>query len=153
VLATVLSGLVNLLVSVVPLALIMLAVGHPFSPSLAFLPVSMILAAVFALGLSLLLAPLSILFADVVPIYQVVLTAWLYVTPVMYPADMVPLPYRRLVAANPMTYFVEIFRAPIFSGVLPAGSVLACAAAFALGALVLGWLVFDRYSDRVAYLI
>jgi ABC-type polysaccharide/polyol phosphate export permease len=151
VLATVLSGLVNLLISLVPLALIMVAVDHPFRASLAFLPVSILLAAVFALGLSLLLAPLSIMFADVVPIYQVVLTAWLYLTPVMYPATLVPAAYRGLVAANPMSYFVEVFRAPIFGGTLPAASAILAAAGSAAVALGLGWFVFERYSDRIAY--
>ncbi len=153
VLATVLSGVVNLALSLAPLAVIMLFVGHPFSPSLVFLPVSMLLAAIFALGLSLLLAPISIMFADVVQIYQVMLTAWLYVTPVMYPVSLVPSAYRPFVADNPMTYFVEVFRAPIFDGTLPSAPVVTTAACFAAAALVLGWVVFDRYSDRIAYVI
>ncbi len=151
VIATVVAGLVNLVVSLVPLAVLMLVVHHPMRPSLAFLPVSMLLAAVFALGISLLLAPLSILFADIVPIYQIVLTAWLYVTPVMYTVELVPARFRPLVDLNPMTYFVELFRAPIFHGHVPTLSTLGTASAFAFGALVLGWIVFDRYSDRVAY--
>lgn len=151
VVATVVAGFVNLLISLVPLALIMVAVHHPFSASLAFLPVPMILAALFALGLSLLLAPLSIMFADIVPIYQVFLTVWLYITPIMYPLSMVPPAYRGIVEANPMSYLVEAFRAPIYGGVLPAAPVLVGATCFALGALALGWLVFERYSDRIAY--
>ena len=151
VIATVLAGLVNLLISLIPLAGIMLVVRHPFHPALAFLPVPMVLAACFALGLSLLLAPLSVMFADIVPMYQVLLTIWLYLTPVMYPRDMVPQAYAGLVDANPMTYFVEAFRAPIYSGALPAAGVVGLAAAAALTCLLLGWIVFDRYGDRVVY--
>ncbi len=153
VLATVLAGLVNLLLSLVPLALIMLVVGHPFHLAIAFIPVPMLLGMLFALGLSLLLAPLSVMFADIVPIYQVLLTLWLYLTPVMYPAEMVPAAYRGIVDANPMSYLVESFRAPIYGGVLPDAGVLAAATAFALGAMVLGWLVFEHYTDRIAYYV
>ncbi len=153
VLATVLAGFVNLVLSLVPLALIMLVVGHPFRLAVAFIPVPMLLGMLFALGLSLLLAPLSVMFADIVPIYQVVLTLWLYLTPVMYPADMVPAAYRGIVDLNPMRYFVEAFRAPIYGGVLPDAGVLAGATAFALVAMVLGWTVFERYTDRIAYLV
>ena len=44
----------------------------------------------FALGISLALAPLSVMFADIVPIYQVVLTAWMYLTPILYPLTALP---------------------------------------------------------------
>jgi ABC-2 type transport system permease protein len=151
VIATVLSGLVNLLISLVPLALIMVVVGQPFHPSLAFLPVPIVLAALFVLGLSLLLAPLCIMFADVAQIYAVLLTAWMYLTPIFYPIDIVPAPWATLVRANPMTYFVEAFRAPIYGGVLPSVEVLAGATLAATVSLAVGWAVFEHYSDRVAY--
>ena len=80
-LATVLSGTVNLLISLVPLALIMVVLGHPFRPALAFLPVPIVLTMLFSLGVSLALAPLCVMFADMVQIYQVVLSAWIYLTP------------------------------------------------------------------------
>jgi ABC-2 type transport system permease protein len=151
VLASVLAGLVNLVLSLVPLALVMLVVGHPFRTALGFLPIPVLLATCFALGLSLLLAPLSVLFVDIVPIYQVVLTLWLYATPVMYPAEMVPAAYRGVVAANPMTHLVELFRAPIYAGTLPAADVVLVAAGCSVGVLAVGWIVFERYSDRLAY--
>jgi ABC-type polysaccharide/polyol phosphate export permease len=151
VLAPVVSGLVNLLLSLIPLALIMIVLGHPFTPSIAFLPVSILLAAVFSLGLSLLLAPLCLMFADIVPLYQVVLTAWMYLTPIFYPVSIVPERYRVLVEANPMTYFVEAFRAPIYAGTLPDASVLLGATVSAAVVFLGGAIVFDRYSDRIAY--
>jgi len=153
VLASVLAGLVNLVLSLLPLALVMLIVRHPFRASLTFLPVPVLLTTCFALGLSLLLAPLSVVFVDIVPIYQVLLTIWLYATPVMYPAEIVPPAYHPLVAANPMTYLVETFRAPIYAGTLPVAHVVLLAAAFSTGMLILGWTVFERYGDRLAYYV
>mgnify|MGYP000160520514 CR=1 FL=1 len=151
VLATVLSGLINLALSLVPLALLMLVEGHSFSIHLMFLPVALLLAAAFALGVSLLLAPLCVLFADIAQIYQVVLVAWMYLTPIFYPLEIVPPEYRVLVTANPMTHFVETFRAPIYSGTLPDTGTLLAAATAAATALVVGWVTFQHYSDRVAY--
>jgi ABC-type polysaccharide/polyol phosphate export permease len=151
VLATVLSGLVNLVISLVPLALIMWYVGHPFHASLAFLPVPIALVTVFALGLSLLLAPLCVMFADVAQIYTLLLSAWMYLTPIFYPLEIVPEAWRPVVAANPMTHFVEIFRAPIYAGALPSGDAMIGATVAAVVALALGWTVFQRYSDRIAY--
>src|SRR5438093_5515248 len=153
VLATVLAGTVNLLISLVPLALIMLVVGHPFSAAMAFLPVPILLTTMFSLGLSLALAPLSLMFADIVQIYQAVLTAWMYLTPIMYPLSALPDGYRRLILANPMTHLVEAFRTPIYQGAIPSLHVMISASVAAVGTLVIGWAIFEHYSDRVAYYV
>ena len=153
VLATVLAGVVNLFISLVPLAVIMLVVGHPFSPSLAFLPVPILLTAMFSLGVSLALAPLSVMFADVVPIYQVVLSGWIYLTPILYPLTLLPDHYRRILVLNPMTHLVEAFRTPIYQGEIPSANVLATSAVAGVGTLLIGWFIFKRYTDRVAYYV
>ena len=153
VIATVLAGVVNLLISLVPLALIMLVMGHPFSPALAFLPVPIVLTTLFALGISLALAPLSVMFADIVPIYQVALTAWMYLTPIIYPLTALPEQYRQFLVLNPMTHLVEAFRTPIYQGAIPSANVLITSTVAGIGTLVIGWLIFERYSDRVAYYV
>ncbi len=153
VLATVLAGTVNLVISLVPLALIMLVVGHPFSVAIAFLPVPILLTTMFSLGLSLALAPICVMFADVVQIYQVVLTAWMYLTPIIYPLSALPDRYRQLLLANPMTHLVEAFRTPIYQGALPSSHVMISATVAATVTLVVGWMIFEHYSDRVAYYV
>ena len=153
VLATVLAGTVNLLISLVPLALIMWVVGHPFSSAMVFLPVPILLTTMFSLGLSLALAPLCVMFADIVPIYQVALTAWMYLTPIIYPLTALPEHYRRLLLANPMTHLVEAFRTPIYAGALPSAHVMLGATTAAVVTLVVGWLIFEHYSDRIAYYV
>ena len=153
VLATVVAGMVNLLISLVPLALIMLVVGHPLRPALVFLPVPIFLTTVFSLGLSLALAPLCVMFADIVQLYAAVLTAWMYLTPIIYPLTALPPNYKLLILLNPMTHMVEAFRTPIYQGSIPSLHVLLAATASSLGMLIIGWLVFEHYSDRIAYYV
>jgi ABC-type polysaccharide/polyol phosphate export permease len=153
ILATVLSGLVNLLVSLVPLALIMLVVRHPIRPSVLFLPVPILLATLFAFGVSLLLAGICIEFNDVVQIYQVAVLAWMYLTPIIYPLEVVPEHYRWIIRANPMYYLVEVFRAPIYRGVVPDAATVIPAVVSGVVALAVGWWVFERRSNRIAYLV
>src|SRR5262245_15194384 len=153
VIATVISGSVNLLISLVPLAIIMLVLGHPFTPALAFLPVPILLTTCFSLGISLALAPLCVMFADMVQIYQVALSAWMYLTPIIYPLTALPDSYRRILVLNPMTHLVEAFRTPIYQGALPSENVLITSTVAGLGALLIGWFIFSRYSDRVVYYV
>jgi ABC-type polysaccharide/polyol phosphate export permease len=153
ILATVLSGLVNLLISLVPLAIIMLMVGHPIHATVAFLPVSILFAVAFAFGLSLLLAAVCIEFNDVVQIYQAVQLAWMYLTPIIYPPEAIPERFRWVIAINPMYYLVEMFRLPIYGGTLPDARILWRAGLSAAVILVFGWWVFERRADRIAYLV
>jgi ABC-type polysaccharide/polyol phosphate export permease len=96
-------------------------------------------------------AALAVLFVDVIDLYQFGLTVLMYLTPIFYPSSIIPERYAPWFALNPIYYFVEIFRAPIFQGTLPEGYVLARAALIALAALVGGWWFFTRKSDEFAY--
>ena len=152
-LAAVGTGLVNLLFALVPLAIIMLATGVPFQATLLFLPVPIALTGLFALGVGLGMSALAITFTDAVDIYQVVLTAWLYLTPVIYPLEVVPESLRWLFHLNPMYYFVESFRRPIYAGVLPSPLIVLAALVIALTSLIAGWWIFARNADALAYRI
>lgn len=145
------TGLVNLTLALLPLGLIAMAAGAPLGPAVLFLPVAALLAAAFALGLGLFLSSLAVFYADVVDMYQVVLTAWLYLTPVFYPASILPPGVAWALRLNPMWYLVECFRAPVYLGRLPGPEVVlgaGLAAALALGA---GWWHFARKADEFAY--
>lgn len=145
------TGLVNLLLALVPLAMIMLMTGVPLQPALLFLPVPILLTAMFALGVGLVLSALAVYFADVMDIYQIVLTAWMYLTPIIYPLAIIPPQYQWLFNLNPMYHLLECFRLPIYAGTLPGLGRLTAASAVALIALIGGWWFFTRQVDEFAY--
>lgn len=146
------TGLANLLLSLVPLFLIILVTRYPLHWTMVFLPVSMLLLGCFALGLGLLLSTLAVYFPDVVDMYQVALIAWMYLTPIIYPADIIPAAYRQLLLyLNPMYYFIQIFRQPIFDGVFPSLHIVLIGAGIALTTLVAGWMVFSWKANEFTY--
>lgn len=147
--ATVISGLVNLVLALVPLMLIMLLSGHPIRPAMLFLPLSMLIAALFTLGAGLLLSPLSVFFADVTELVGVGLTLVMYLTPIFYPLALVPQNARWAVYYNPVRSILEIFRDPIYFGKIPPFQHVLLALSVALVALVVGWAVFRRSADRI----
>ena len=152
-LATVLSGLVNLLLALVPLFLILIVTGHPLRPSLFFLPVSILLVALFTLGAGLLLAPLAVFFSDVVELVGMLLMMLMYLTPIIYPKDIVPADWRWIVRFNPIRSILEVFRDPIYQGEIPPLSHLAVAVTIAVLALAIGGFVFSRSSDRIPFYV
>jgi len=145
-LSTTISGLVNLCLAYVPLFVIMIVRGAPIRPTVLFLPVAFAIIAVFALGVSLLLSALAVYFEDVSQMYQVGTIALLYMTPIIYPIDIVPDKFLWLIRLNPLTQLFKLARDPVYHGSLPELHILGGSIATALVALVIGWLVFSRLS-------
>lgn len=145
------TGLFNLILSLVPLILIMLVIGVPLRPVLLVLPFAILLVAMFTLGIALILSMLAVYFTDVLDIHQLVLTAWMYLTPIIYPVEIVPEQYRWLFNLNPMYHLLELFRTPIYAGTLPSLEHLGAASVSAIAVLLLGWWAFASRVDEFAY--
>lgn len=146
------TGLVNLIISIVPLVIIMLVTRTPVHPSIFFLPVSILALSAFSLGLALLLSSLAVSFPDVIEMYSVALIAWMYLTPVIYPEEIIPDSYRfLLIGLNPMYYLIQMFRIPIYGGTLPPPNIILIGSGIAISMLLLGWVVFTRNSDKLSY--
>ncbi|MFH1619154.1 MAG: ABC transporter permease [bacterium] len=145
------NGLVNLGLSMIPLLAIMLLLGHPLRTVACFMPVSILLLTVFALGIALLMSVLAVFFADVIEVHQTAVQILFFLTPIMYPKNIFPLKYTWCLDINPMFYFVEIFRAPIYSGALPESRIILTAALFAIFSFALGWWAYTRKMNEFAY--
>jgi ABC-2 type transport system permease protein len=147
-LAIVVAGLINLGLSLLVLFAIMLAAGAPLHAELWFLPVGVLLVGIFTLGVSLALTSVSIFFGDVREMVQAGLPALMYLTPIIYPLSIVPERFLWLVRLNPMLYLIDVIRAPIYAGTLPAPATLAIATMLSFASLVAGWLFFRRLAPR-----
>lgn len=132
-------ALVNLVLSLVPLAIIMVATRFPFHATWLFLPVSMAIAALFTAGIGLLVFTMASRFVDVRETYLVLLSTWFFVTPIVYTPSILPLHYQKVLEWNPMTYLVEVFRAPLYDGRLPSMFDLTVASVLAVVAVGAGW--------------
>ncbi|HEX7180709.1 MAG TPA: ABC transporter permease [Thermoanaerobaculia bacterium] len=152
-LATVISGVVNLVFALVPLLVMLLVTGHGLPPALLFLPVAILLAALFTLGAGLLLSPLAVFFSDVVELIGVLLTLLMYLTPVIYPKEIVPEHLRWVIRFNPIRSILEVFRDPIYQREIPPLSHLTVSVVIAVAVFLLGLWVFRRSSDRIPFYI
>jgi ABC-type polysaccharide/polyol phosphate export permease len=149
--ASVLSGVINLVLALVPLGAILVLTGHRLTPALLFLPVAIAIAALFTLGAGLLLSPLAVFFSDVVELVAVVLLLVMYLTPIFYPMSIIPEHWRWAVRFNPVRSILEVFRDPIFFGKIPPLAHVSVALTVACLALAVGAWTFKRSSDRIPY--
>jgi ABC-type polysaccharide/polyol phosphate export permease len=88
-----------------------------------------------------------------IPVYEVVLTIWFYATPIIYPIEIVPANLLWLFRLNPMLYLLQIFRDPLYNGVVSSWEVWAIATGFAVTAFLAGGLIFTSKSNEYAYRI
>lgn len=153
-LAAVGTGMVNLLLAMVPLVLIEIVSGVAIKWTFLFLPVPLLILAAFSLGFGLMISSIAVYFPDVAEMYQIVLNAWFYLTPVVYPVSILPEATQFWVTTlNPMAQLVKLFRMPIYDGVLPAWGDIWPSLLFSVVFLVAGWWFFSIKSDEFAYRI
>lgn len=156
-LSTVLANLLNFFFSLLVLAALALITGRfSWGPALLLLPAMVILQLVFCLGLSFIISCSSVYFRDTEHIVQVLLMAWFFMSPVVYPLDFLsrggalPSWLLNVYALNPMAGLITGYRAGLLHGP-PAGWVAAAAAvALPLLVLVAGVRIFMRYEPDFA---
>jgi ABC-type polysaccharide/polyol phosphate export permease len=145
------NGVVNLLLATGVLLVIMIITGHPVYPTWWVVPFAILLLAMFALGVALFMCTLAMYFTDVVEMYGVAVQVWFFMTPVIYPKEALPAKYVWYLNLNPVHSLLELFRTPIYRGYLPGINTVVAAVCSAVFSLLIGWWVFTRRADDLAY--
>jgi lipopolysaccharide transport system permease protein len=112
--AAMLAGLVDLLLSFILLAALMVYYRTVPTVELLFLPVLVILTALFGLGVGIWMSALNVKYRDVRFALPFLIQLWLFVSSVIMPSSSIPVKWRRLLWLNPMSGFIEGFRASLF---------------------------------------
>jgi ABC-2 type transport system permease protein len=146
------TGLINLLLSIIPLVIVMLIIQVPIRWTVIFLPIPIVFLSMFALGVGLFISGMAMFYADVAEMFQITLTAWMYLTPVIWSPEVLPELYGLWITQlNPMFYLVELFRMPIYYGQVPDLSLVLISGGIAIITLFAGWMFFTSKSDEFAY--
>ena len=148
-LAVVTSELVTLFFMMAALLIVIFANKVPLSPRIIFTLIPIIEQYVFCIGLGLFLAQATVFFRDVMYIWSVVTTAWLYVSAIFYPVDILPGWLHHIVTHyNPMYFYIALFR-NFTIGSAGGGLELAIRGAVAAGLmLIVGHLSFSRSKNK-----
>jgi ABC-type polysaccharide/polyol phosphate export permease len=145
------TGVVNLLLALVPLTMVMAFMEAPFRPALVTLPAAVVLAVLFVLGVGLLLSSVAVSFPDIVDMYQVLLSILYFFTPIFYPRSALPAWTHPWLNVNPMYHLTEIFRAPIYAGCQAGPRTWLAAAGVSVATLLAGWFLFTARAEKIVY--
>ena len=139
------SQFVNMLLSFLVIFAVLIISGIRLNPqALFFLPLVMLVEFVMALGVTYLVSALNVYFRDLEHILGILSMAWMYLTPILYPMDMVPQQYARLFTLNPMTSVTIAYRDILYYGQVPHMNTLFHALVMGVLVLAIGQVVFGR---------
>ena len=112
--AAMLAGLVDFVLAFVLLCLLMLYYRVALTTQVLFLPVLVLLTALFALGVGTWMSALNVKYRDVRFALPFVIQLWLFVSSVILPSSSVPEKWRWLLLFNPMSAIIEGYRSALF---------------------------------------
>ena len=148
-LASILANFLNFLIGVLIVLPLFLCL-HP--KIIFFLPLILAVLIMFLLfmaGIGLLVSLLNVFLRDIGHLLGVLLMCWFWITPVFYSLEMLPLKFRWVVAANPVSSYIIDFRVLIFYGQVPSLIDFLVLFIFSVLSLLLGLLVFGRYESNL----
>lgn len=141
--------LIHLLGFIFVLLILMLFLGQ--SIHLLLLPLVLVVYAfqlLLCVGLSLALSSVQVFLKDVAQALTPIMMVWFYLTPIIYPAHLIPAALQSLLALNPMANVVELYRDVLLNGGLGTLGAWSGLVVSTLFFLLLGLLLFRRLSPR-----
>lgn len=151
--STILSNIVNLGFALVSVLILLPIFGSGFHLALLFLPLPLFIAVMFSTGIAFMLSAAAVFFNDIIEMYQIILLPWMYLTPIIYPLNIIPDKFLPIIKVNPMYYILECFRLPIYMGQIPNTETCLLALICAVVSLLVGYMVFAKLSDTFVYYV
>jgi homopolymeric O-antigen transport system permease protein len=148
--AQVFAALGNQLFATVALLIASVIIRRQLEVTALWLPVLLIPQLLFALGAAWLIASLGVFLRDIAQGVTLLLMAWMYLTPIIYPESLVPEQFRTFIDLNPFTSLVRSYRHIFLDGSAPDWRGLAYFTAFALLIFLFGYWWFARTRKSFA---
>ena len=121
---------------------------------LAFMiPVILILEFILIFGVSLLLASLNVYYRDFNQIWDIILQAGFFLTPIIYSANLIPSRYLFYYMLNPVSRIIVAIRKILYYGIMPSYEDLLIPLLGGLFFCLIGYQVFRRLEPRFAEVI
>jgi lipopolysaccharide transport system permease protein len=112
--AAMMAGLVDFVLAFLLLIALMVYYRVPVTAQIVFLPVLVLMTALFGLGVGTWMSALNVKYRDVRFALPFVIQLWLFVSSVILPSSAIPAKWRWILLLNPMSGIIEGYRAALF---------------------------------------
>lgn len=149
-LSVVLANLVNYLLSLLILIPALLAFKIKLTAALLAFPAVLLVETMLVTSLAFCVSVANVYFRDLEHIVGILMTVWFFLTPVLYPVDIIPSDVKPFFGLNPATPLMEAYRSIFFYGHWPDWASLGYLAAGLVVLLTLSLVFFNRLQRNIA---
>jgi ABC-type polysaccharide/polyol phosphate export permease len=132
------------------LLIMLLLFGRTLHPTLLYMPVIVVLQVIFILGLTYIMAVLGTFLPDVAEVMRPVIRGMFFVTPILWPAGLLPESLSWIEDYNPLAYLVNAYRDLILNGTLPGALSTLYFTLFSVALFIFGFALFVRLRPKFA---
>lgn len=143
----------NQLFATIALLIATIVIRQSLQLTALWLPVLLIPQLLFALGAAWLIASLGVFLRDIAQGITLLLMAWMYLTPIIYPESIVPERFRWFIGINPFTALIRSYRRIFLDGLPPDWRGLLYFTLIALVVFIFGYWWFARTRKNFADVI
>src|SRR3989344_8120864 len=151
--STILAKTVDLVLTALILVVILIAFNIPLKITMLAVPLVFFFHFLLVLGISFILSSINVFFRDVENVLGVALTIWMYITPVLYPQELIPEKLIPFLNLNPMMPIINAYRNTILYGVMPSWQSFSYAAVVSTLVFIFGYKFFKVRSRFFADVI
>lgn len=152
-LATILTKLFDFSLTLIIYFLLLVFFKVSLPSTVIYFPLILAVQILFTLGVTFILSATNVFFRDVENILGVAVTFWLYLTPVLYPQELIPANLVHIFNLNPMMPIIGAYRNIILYGKTPAWPSFIYAAIASVLVFILGFLFFKSRAKYFADVI
>ena len=142
---------INLILTFIPFILIALIDRLALSWTVILIIPVLFLLSLFVVGISLVVATITPFLNDFSQIWSVIITLWMYLTPLFYPVNIIPERLIGIYQLNPMYIYVTLFRDPLLYAKIPELSLWLGGLIYGVIIFAFGWWLFTKNSNEFAY--
>ena len=142
---------IDSLFSFVALFAIILALGGKISWALLFIPLAYSLLFFFSLGIALIVSIITVFFRDLQYVIGIIMQALFFLSPILYKSSDLTGKVSWVVDINPLSFYIELFRAPLYSGVLPSTDTLLLTALISAVSMLIGLTFFSLQEKKIVF--
>ncbi|MFU0831522.1 MAG: Transport permease protein [Oscillospiraceae bacterium] len=146
-----LSSAINLVISLVVFIFLGSFMGIKIWAGYFIIPYVLVCVLVFCAGMSFVLSVSQVFFRDTQYLYGVIITIWMYSTPILYPLNVIPENLLPIFKANPLYIFIDFLRQITLYSKVPTGESFLYCALWAVGMFIVGGIIFVKNQDKFIY--
>ena len=148
--ATIIAKMVDFAYSCIVLVLFLIVFHIPVTIYYLWIIPIFLIQLIFTTGISLLVSAFNLFYRDIQYLLNLIILVWMYLTPIMYPVEIIPERYRFIMSLNPMAVIINAYRQVILGNKPPSLDSLSIALGVSLVIYFVGFATFKKLEGKFA---